>query len=401
MIKFIKITIIFLLIGFLFSLFISVESCHAQDDTYNQTDSIEDGDYIEDVSTSEQNIPESTGINGPEYLEGKIIEILEEGEINFQGQSQKYQKLKILVTKGSFKDKEIIVENGSFPTAQVILYHKGDKVMISYDKGFDGTDVFYVTDYIRINGVVILFILFIIISLLIGSKKGLFSLISMVVSFVILFTFVLPRIQGGRDPVLTSILASIVIIPITFYLSHGFNKKTTVSIFGTFIALVITGILSSIFVNITHLTGTSSEEAMFLQTLGGVQYNLKGLLLAGIIIGTLGVMDDVTVSQTAIVYQLHDLKNNLTFSELFLRSIQVGKDHIASMINTLILVYTGASLPFLLLFVNNPRPVSELINFEFITAEIVRTLVGSIGLILAVPITTYLACFFVKRKISS
>ncbi|MBU0975272.1 MAG: YibE/F family protein [Patescibacteria group bacterium] len=380
--KYLKLTV-FLSFLFVLARFcaIPVQTCFAQDDT--------------DSEQTEIQLPET------EYIQGTIIEVLEEKVLEFQGQSQKYQKLKILVTKGSLRDEEIIVENGASPTAQVVSYHKGDNVMISFSKGTDGTDIFYITDYIRTPGIVTLFIFFIIISLIVGSKKGLFSLISMAISFIILFTFVLPQIQMGKDPVLIAILASIIIVPVTFYLSHGFEKKTTVSVFGTFIALVITGILSSIFVNMTHLTGTSSEDAMFLQILEGDQYNLKGLLLAGIIIGTLGVMDDITVSQTAIVYQLHDIKNNLSFSALFKRSIQIGKDHIASMINTLVLVYTGASLPFLLLFINNPRPFSELINFEFITTEIVRTLVGSIGLILAVPITTYLACFFVKRRVAT
>lgn len=352
--------------------------CFAQENTDNEQ--------------SEIQVPET------DYIQGKIIEILEEKDIELQGQTQKYQKLKILVTEGSLNGKEIIVENGAFAMAQVILYHKGDTVILSYTKGVEGNDIFYITDFVRTNGILILFIVFIVISLIIGSKKGFFSLLSMAISFAILFIFVLPQIQAGKDPVLIAILASIVIIPVTFYMSHGFEKKITVSVIATFVALVITGLLSIFFVNLTHLSGTASEESMFLQTLGGIQYNLKGLLLAGIIIGTLGVMDDITVSQTAIVYQLHDLKNDLSFSELFKRSIQIGKDHIASMINTLILVYTGASMPLLLLFMNNPRPFDEILNFELITTEIVRTLVGSIGLILAVPITTYLACYFVKRK---
>jgi len=217
------------------------------------------------------------------------------------------------------------------------------------------------------------------------------------ITFVILFSFVLPQIQSGKNPVVIAILASIVIIPITFYLSHGFEQKTSIAILGTSIALVITGILSNIFVNLTYLTGTSSEESLFLQTSGGLQYNLKGLLLAGIIIGTLGVIDDITISQTAIVYQLYSLKNDMSFSQLFKKSIEIGKDHIASMINTLILVYTGASLPLLLLFMSSTRPFGEILSYEVVTTEIVRTLVGSIGLILAVPITTYLACHFVKK----
>jgi len=218
----------------------------------------------------------------------------------------------------------------------------------------------------------------------------------MLLSFGVLFIFVLPQIQAGRDPVLIAVISSIFIIPITFYLSHGFERKTTIAVIGTFIALVITGILAVLFVNGAHLNGFS-EDAMFLQTMDGVQYNLRGILLSGIIIGTLGVMDDITVSQTSIVFQLYDVKKDMTVMELFTRSIQIGKDHIASMVNTLVLVYTGASLPLLLLFMNNPRPLGEILSVEAVSTEIVRTLVGSIGLILAVPITTFLASIFVGQ----
>ena len=336
-------------------------------------------------------------IEQDEYLEGVIVEILEEKDIEFGEQTQKYQKLKIEITKGSLKGEEIVIENGDSPMSQVILYSKGDTVLISHSFSNDDNDVFYITDFVRTKGIVILFILFILLSVTIATKKGFFSLISMMITFVILFSFVLPQIQSGKNPVVIAILASIVIIPITFYLSHGFEQKTSIAILGTSIALVITGILSNIFVNLTYLTGTSSEESLFLQTSGGLQYNLKGLLLAGIIIGTLGVIDDITISQTAIVYQLYSLKNDISFSQLFKKSIEIGKDHIASMINTLILVYTGASLPLLLLFMSSTRPFGEILSYEVVTTEIVRTLVGSIGLILAVPITTYLACHFVKK----
>ena len=336
-------------------------------------------------------------IEQDEYLEGVIVEILEEKDIEFGEQTQKYQKLKIEITKGSLKGEEIVIENGDSPMSQVILYSKGDTVLISHSFSNDENDVFYITDFVRTKGIVILFILFILLSVTIATKKGFFSLISMMITFVILFSFVLPQIQSGKNPVVIAILASIVIIPITFYLSHGFEQKTSIAILGTSIALVITGILSNIFVNLTYLTGTSSEESLFLQTSGGLQYNLKGLLLAGIIIGTLGVIDDITISQTAIVYQLYSLKNDMSFSQLFKKSIEIGKDHIASMINTLILVYTGASLPLLLLFMSSTRPFGEILSYEVVTTEIVRTLVGSIGLILAVPITTYLACHFVKK----
>lgn len=331
------------------------------------------------------------------YYQGRILEILDEYDNDIDGNIIKYQKLEVLITNNELDGEIIEIENGLYNSPDNNIYRKGDRVILSRSFGPNGEEVYFITDYIRTNGILILLIIFILLAIFIGGRKGLYSLLSMLLSFILIFTFILPQIQNGSDPVLVAIISSIIIIPVTFILSHGYNRKTLIAIIGTFISLIITAILSIVFVNITNLTGTASEDAIFLQSLGNVEYNLKGLLLAGIIIGTLGVMDDITVSQTSIVFQLKSLKNNITTSELFKRSILIGKDHIASMINTLILVYTGASLPLLLLFMYNPRPIDELISFQVITTEIVRTLVGSIGLILAVPITTYLACLNVKE----
>jgi len=171
-----------------------------------------------------------------------------------------------------------------------------------------------------------------------------------------------------------------------------------VAIAGTIVALVITGILAGIFVEAARLTGFASEEAGFLQVAKQGTVNIKGLLLAGIIIGVLGVLDDVTVSQSAIVLKLKEANSQLKPRELYNKAMDVGRDHISSMVNTLILVYTGAALPLLLLFINNPHPFTEIINYEIIADEIVRTLVGSIGLILAVPITTLFAALTVGKK---
>ena len=334
-----------------------------------------------------------------EYMKGKIIEIVEEREIELPDTEEKqlYQKIKILITEGNEKGEEIISENGTQPMGHINEYRVGDEILIS--KATDGeSEIYYIIDYVRTKSLAVLFLIFVILAVLIGRKQGFLALVSMALSFLIIFIYLLPQIQQGKDPIITAIISSMLIIPITFYLSHGFNKKTTIAIVGTVIALIITGILSVIFSNLTHLSGADSEEILFLQGANNTIYNLKGLLLAGILIGTLGIMDDITISQTSIVYQLHDLKNDISTGELFKRSLQLGRDHIASMINTLILVYAGASMPLLLLFINEARSFSEIISLEVVATEVVRTLVGSIGLILAVPITTYLACHLVKRN---
>ena len=207
---------------------------------------------------------------------------------------------------------------------------------------------------------------------------GVSSLLGMAVSFGVIFKFVLPRIAAGDDPVVVAILGSLVIIPATFLLSHGVNRKTWVAVAGTLIALVVTGVMASVFVKAANLTGFASEEAGFLQAYNPGLVNIKGILLAGIIIGVLGVLDDITVSQSGIVEQLKRANSKLKAGELYRQAMVVGKDHIASMVNTLILVYTGAALPLLLLFVDNPRPFVEIVNYEIIADEVVRTLVGSI-----------------------
>ncbi|MFA5932604.1 MAG: YibE/F family protein [Microgenomates group bacterium] len=331
-----------------------------------------------------------------ERLEAQVVKVLEEKEIDVPGlsdssQKQLYQKLELVVTQGSLKDQNIVIENGNLPMANVQRYGAGDEVVVTKTKDPDNKDLFYITDKIRRGALLWLALIFVALTFAVGRLKGIASLAGMGLSFLVIFMFILPKISEGADPILISILGSLLIIPITFYLSHGWNRKTTIAIFGTIIALIITGVLANIFVEAAKLTGFISEEANFLQTIKQGTINIRGLFLAGIIIGTLGVLDDVTVSQAAIVQQLKEANSKLKPEELYRRAMDIGKDHIASMVNTLILVYAGASLPLLLLFINNPHPFSEVINYEMIASEIIRTLVGSIGLILAVPITSIIA----------
>ena len=334
-----------------------------------------------------------------EILEAKVTKILEEKQIVvMDNKEQLYQKLEMMITRGSLTGRTIAVENGDLPTTYLQRYKVGDQLVLTYSRNFQGNDVYYITDYVRRDGLLLLFLIFVGVVILIGRWYGLTSLIGMAVSFLVIFKFILPQISSGRDPITVAISGSLFMVPVTFYLSHGINKKTTIAIIGTILSLVVTGILASLFVEITRLTGFVSEEANYLQVFQPGVINIKGLLLAGIIIGGLGVFDDITVSQSAIVAELKNASRHSTFVDLYSRAMKVGHDHIASMVNTLVLVYTGAALPLLLLFINNPRPFSEVINYEIIAEEIVRTLVASIGLVLAVPITTLLAAFIFARK---
>lgn len=322
-----------------------------------------------------------------EYLRGKIVDVTTEGG------STKYS---IEIFEGSLRNQIIEYVHNSELSDKNIEYKEGDKVVVSYNEIEGEGSVFMITDYWRVNSLNFLLILFLVLAILIAGKKAIYSFAGMLLSFVVIFSLILPGILKGQDPVLIAILGSLLIIPITFYLSHGFNKKTTVAVLGTVVALVVTGFLSYLFVELAHLNGYASEEVMFL---GGADFNIKGILLAGFIIGALGVLDDITISQSAIVFELADVNKEMSFLELFLRSMRIGKDHIASMINTLVLVYAGAALPLLLLFVSDNRDALEILNMEMMATEVVRTLVGSIGLILAVPVTTVIAAGMLKRKI--
>jgi uncharacterized membrane protein len=333
-----------------------------------------------------------------EILEAEVVKILEEEEKTVMGKSQLYQKLELIVTKGSLTEKTIIVESGNLSMVNLPQYQVGDRVLVSYSQDFEGQDVFYITDFVRQKPLLWLFFLFIILTVLIARWRGISSLLGMGFSFLIIFKLILPQILAGSNPILVAMVGSLFIIPVTFYLSHGFNRKTTVAVGGTLVALIATGLLAGFSVNAAKLTGFASEEAGFLQTARPGLINMKGLLLAGMMIGVLGVLDDITVSQAAIVEQLKKANKKLKYRTLYQKAMDVGKDHIASMVNTLILVYAGAALPLFLLFLDNPQPFSQVINYELIADEIVRTLVGSIGLVLAVPVTTLLACWAVEKR---
>ena len=334
-----------------------------------------------------------------EVFEATITDVTESGTIiEEDGFTHPYQKLELIGTSGAFKGKKISLENGGYNQTGVVTYKKGDKVILNSTKSPDGKSIIVITDYVRRLPLLVLALIFVLLTIAIGGLRGANSILGMIITFLVLFLFVLPRLIAGANPLITTGVASIFLIPVTFLLSHGINRKTWCAILGTFIALIIAGFLSIIFVDQAHLTGFASEEAGFLDVMKKGTLDIKGLLFAGIVIALLGILEDITISQSAIVFQLKKANKKLGAVELFKSAMNVGKDHIASMANTLILVYAGASLPLLLLFINNPLPYSYVINNEVIAEEIVRTLVASIALVLAVPITTAIASLSVLKE---
>ncbi|MEW2541169.1 YibE/F family protein [Micromonospora chalcea] len=268
----------------------------------------------------------------------------------------------------------------------------GDKIVLVelIDPADPSMKSYNIAEHQRGTPLIWLLVLFAAAIVAFGRWRGLAALGGLAASFAILLGFVLPGIGGGQPPLLVAIVGAALIMFVVLYLTHGITAQTSVAVLGTLGSLVITGVLGLLATSATHLTGFGSEDATTLSMFQG-DVDLHGLLLAGIIIGSLGVLDDVTVTQAATVTELAHANPGLSRRQLYRAATRVGRAHIASTVNTIVLAYAGASLPLLLLLVADSRPVSQILTSEFLAQEIVRSAVATLGLIAAVPLTTALA----------
>ena len=231
---------------------------------------------------------------------------------------------------------------------------------------------------------------FAVLVLLAGRWQGLRALAGLAASLALIVLFIVPSILEGNDPTGVALTGALAVMLVTIFLAHGVSFKTLAASLGTTVSLLLTVVLADAFTGIAHLSGVSSDEAIFLRATQG-DISLQGLLLAGMVIGALGVLDDLTVSQASTVMALRRANPSLGFRALFRSALDVGRDHITATVNTLVLAYAGASLPILLVFSLADTSLSDAVNFEAVAEEIIAMLVGSIGLITAVPVTTALA----------
>lgn len=277
------------------------------------------------------------------------------------------------------------------------VFTTGDEIVLAYSGGDPGDELSYqVVDFQRGGSMLWLVALFAAAVLLLGRWKGLASLASLGFSFLVLVFYLFPAILSGADPVVVGVLAAGVIMFGVLYLSHGFSAQTSTAVLGTLVSLALIGLLGSAFTGATNLTGLDSETQNLIGVLG-TGIDTRGLLLAGVIIGALGVLDDVTVTQTSAVWELRRANPELGTRALYGSALRIGRDHISSAVNTLALAYAGAALPLLLAFSLSGQGFGTLITAQQVAQEVVRTLVGSIGLVAAVPITTALAALISLR----
>lgn len=311
---------------------------------------------------------------------------------NAAGSTKAYQALRVIPLEGDYKDVPFQVQYGVHEANPAKFnFTVGDRIYIMINKAPDGSLNAYYVDYVRSKPLGILLAAFVLSILIMGRWKGLGSLIALGFSMLMIIEYVIPHILIGEDPVKVSLIGSVILLGVTLYLTYGWNLKTHASVLSMMLSLLLTGLLSLLFVSLARLTGYGDENSLYLMQFSSVQIDPRGLLLAGMIIGALGVLDDLVTSQSAAVVEIHDANPSLGFRRLFEKSMRIGQDHVAATVNTLVLAYAGASLPLLLIFTLGNGSYSYLINSEFLAEEIVRTLVGSLGLIAAVPISTFVA----------
>lgn len=334
------------------------------------------------------------------FQKAVVTQIKTTGTTYTENSELPYQDLEIKVLDGTDKDKVFVISYGketAITRNQMLAV--GDNIVII--KTQIGGDVSYqIIDRYRSTTVIPIILVFFAVVVVLSRWKGLGSIIGMIISLGVILQYIVPQILNGQNPLLVSVVGSFMIMVTTIYLAHGFSAKTTIAVVSTSITLVAIGILSKYFVDIVFLSGMGNDQAVTLRfgTTAGI--DLKGLLLGGILIGALGVLDDITTGMTATVFEIHSANPKLKFSELFASSLNVGKEHISSLVNTLVLAYAGSGLPiFLMIYMNLDKyPLWFILNDELIMEEVVRTLTGSMGLIMAVPLTAAISAWWVKRK---
>nr|WP_231849962.1 YibE/F family protein [Saccharopolyspora erythraea] len=274
----------------------------------------------------------------------------------------------------------------------------GDDIVLSYAGANPESETSYqVVDFQRGGSLMLLAVVFAAAVIVLGRWQGLAALIALGVSLVLLVGFVLPAILAGEDPLLVAVVGSGLIMFVVLYLTHGFSARTSTAVLGTLLSLALIGVLSTVFAGLTALTGLDENTTSLIGVLG-TPIDARGLLLAGTVIGALGVLDDVTVTQTSAVWELRKADPGMSWRQLYTSGLRIGRDHVSSAVNTLVLAYAGAALPLLLAYALSGRTFTEVVTTQAVAQEVVRTLVGSIGLVAAVPITTAIAAAVAIRE---
>lgn len=330
-----------------------------------------------------------------ERVPAEVLEITDETvrEIIGTGATTMVQEVRVQL-KGGDRNGEVVTMIN-----EVVPLVPGDKIFVNRIVTIGGEEYITYADFERRPVLLATFALFVVMLLFFSRWQGLRALISLGLSILAIFYILVPALLAGYDPALTTILVAAIIMALVLFGTHGFKARSTIAFIGTFAAIIITGILAFVSTYYMRMTGFSNEASVYLNFATKGQLDLAGLLLGSIVIGILGILDDVAVTQVSVVQELKRANATLKFKELYNRAIRVGQDHLGSLVNTLALAYAGIALPLMLLYAQSESAWTISVNQEVIAVELIRIFVGSIGLILAVPITTAAAAWYFQHRL--
>jgi uncharacterized membrane protein len=341
-----------------------------------------------DEPTRAQQAAETFLPPGTEYVEGRVVSVEACGPQEEGCSSTGVVEILDGDSAGDY------VSIGLPPDVVASGVSDGDVLVLTRDAGAEGGPSYGFFDYERDAPVIVLAILFAVVVIAVARLRGLASLIGLAFAFFILLQFLLPGLLTGDSPTLVSLVGSAAIMFVVLYLAHGFSARTTTALVGTLFGLTLVALLGSWAVSAARLMGLTTEETIQLNTYDPT-LDFSGLVLAGIVVAGLGVLNDVTITQASAIWQLHEVSPDISWRELYTRGMTVGRDHIASTVYTIVFAYAGAALPALLLINLYARPLWTEITSS-LAEEVIRTLVGAIALVLAVPVTTAAGAFFAK-----
>lgn len=330
-----------------------------------------------------------------EIVKAEVVSVISEEKMLIPGTDVEgvFQTIDAKILEGSKKGETIRL------TDDLLKLKKGDKFYLNHTIHSSGDlETYTAIDADRLPTLLLLAIIFVLLVLVIGGVQGFRGLLSLIGSFFLILFVLLPAILKGYSPLLVSIVVSSIIIILGSYITHGFNRTTTSAVLGMITTVLITGALAYVAVHMGRFTGYGSDEVFFLNLNSRGSIDILGLLLGGIMIGLLGVLYDVAIGQAVSVEELHHIAPHVKRNKIYSRAIRMGREHIGALVDTLAIAYVGASLPLLLLFYQSETSALQIINREIVSSEIIRILIGSIGLVLAVPITTLIAVLMLVKK---
>lgn len=354
--------------------------------------------------TSQIALASDFGMDELVSVRGTVVEIVTHmtaDDLGAQPSSmiQERQVVKVRILEGDYEGNEYLVENNLGNNEYYnIRVKEGQEIILVVDKTSDIMQV-HISSYVRDKYEIYIVGLFLVLLVVIGRVKGVKSIVTLGITILVILKFMIPLIIKGSSPILVSVIASVIITIFTLFVVSGINEKTISAILGTLIGVLLSATIAYMVGTMANLTGLNSDEsAMLLYLPGEVDLNLQGILFAGIVIGTLGAVMDVSMSISSSMHEIKSIKPDITIKELMESGMNVGRDIMGTMTNTLILAYTGASLPILMIFTAYNSTMTDVLNLDVIATEIIRAITGSIGIVLTIPITAVIAGIFLGRR---